>query len=86
MRFAFLCLRKFFVFGGFLCLSVKVSTKFVISVSTMDRDLYDEFGNYIGPELDSDEEDDDMEFQQNQEREEPEDVEMEEEASLIMLF
>lgn len=23
----------------------------------MDTDLYDEFGNYIGPELDSDEED-----------------------------
>ena len=25
----------------------------------MDSDLYDEFGNYIGPEIDSDEEDDD---------------------------
>ena len=25
----------------------------------MDSDLYDEFGNYIGPELESDEEDDD---------------------------
>lgn len=25
----------------------------------MDADLYDEFGNYIGPELDSDDEDDD---------------------------
>lgn len=25
----------------------------------MDADLYDEFGNYIGPELDSDEEDED---------------------------
>lgn len=24
----------------------------------MDADLYDEFGNYIGPELDSDEEED----------------------------
>lgn len=24
----------------------------------MDADLYDEFGNYIGPELESDEEDD----------------------------
>lgn len=24
----------------------------------MDSDLYDEFGNYIGPDLDSDEEDD----------------------------
>lgn len=25
----------------------------------MDADLYDEFGNYIGPELDSEEEEDD---------------------------
>lgn len=25
----------------------------------MDADLYDEFGNYIGPELESDEDDDD---------------------------
>ena len=24
----------------------------------MDTDLYDEFGNYVGPELDSDDEDD----------------------------
>lgn len=24
----------------------------------MDSDLYDEFGNYIGPDLDSDEDDD----------------------------
>lgn len=27
----------------------------------MDSDLYDEFGNYIGPELDSEEEDNDYE-------------------------
>ena len=26
----------------------------------MDTDLYDEFGNYIGPELDSDEDDDEL--------------------------
>lgn len=26
----------------------------------MDADLYDEFGNYIGPELDSDEEEEDQ--------------------------
>ena len=25
----------------------------------MDTDLYDEFGNYIGPEIDSDDDDDD---------------------------
>lgn len=30
----------------------------------MDQDLYDEFGNYIGPELDSD--DDDFEDEDNQ--------------------
>jgi U5 small nuclear ribonucleoprotein component len=30
----------------------------------MDQDLYDEFGNYIGPELDSD--DDDMDDDDNQ--------------------
>lgn len=28
----------------------------------MDADLYDEFGNYIGPELESDEEEDDDEI------------------------
>lgn len=27
-------------------------------INIMDADLYDEFGNYIGPELDSDDEDD----------------------------
>ena len=27
----------------------------------MDADLYDEFGNYIGPELDSDEEEEEEE-------------------------
>ena len=27
----------------------------------MEADLYDEFGNYIGPELDSDDDDDDLE-------------------------
>lgn len=30
----------------------------------MDQDLYDEFGNYIGPELDSD--DDDVDDDDNQ--------------------
>ena len=27
----------------------------------MEADLYDEFGNYIGPELDSDDDDEDLE-------------------------
>jgi len=35
----------------------------------MDADLYDEFGNYIGPELESD--DDDDESDEEGEREEP---------------
>ncbi|EMP41428.1 hypothetical protein UY3_01347 [Chelonia mydas] len=29
-------------------------------LSIMDTDLYDEFGNYIGPELDSDDDDDEL--------------------------
>lgn len=33
----------------------------------MDDDLYDEFGNYIGPELDSDDDDDNNERINNQE-------------------
>lgn len=34
----------------------------------MDADLYDEFGNYIGPELDdSDEDNDDLEEEQDDE-------------------
>lgn len=37
--------------------------KHVISLSVlykMEADLYDEFGNYIGPELDSDDDEDDL--------------------------
>lgn len=37
----------------------------------MDTDLYDEFGNYIGPELDSeDEEDDEPQHGDDEERQE----------------
>ena len=32
----------------------------------MDQDLYDEFGNYVGPELDSDDEDEDADEDRNQ--------------------
>ena len=32
----------------------------------MDADLYDEFGNYIGPELDSDDDDDDDDEEEDQ--------------------
>lgn len=31
----------------------------------MDSDLYDEFGNYIGPDLDSDDDDDQSLYGQN---------------------
>ncbi|VDM26723.1 unnamed protein product [Toxocara canis] len=49
----------------------------------MDADLYDEFGNYIGPELDSDDSDDeDASFAQTQNVEEDE-KEVEEEEGAI---
>lgn len=42
----------------------------------MDTDLYDEFGNYIGPELDSDdeEEEDNQQYADDEERQEDYDV------------
>jgi U5 small nuclear ribonucleoprotein component len=40
----------------------------------MDADLYDEFGNYIGPELDSD--DDEEEDQETREDEEQQDYDV----------
>lgn len=40
----------------------------------MDTDLYDEFGNYVGPELDSDEEEDDEPEQQDEEEQQDYDV------------
>lgn len=36
----------------------------------MDTDLYDEFGNYIGPELDSDDEEEEPEQQDEDEHQE----------------
>ena len=35
----------------------------------MDGDLYDEFGNYIGPELESDESEEDHDEEQDREEE-----------------
>ena len=35
----------------------------------MDGDLYDEFGNYIGPELESDESEEDHDEEQEREEE-----------------
>lgn len=40
----------------------------------MDGDLYDEFGNYVGPELDSDDEDDEAE-EMHEDRDEDKDEE-----------
>ncbi len=46
-----------------------------VSVLIMDEDLYDEFGNYIGPALDEDEEEDEVEgWQEEMETEEAEPV------------
>uniref|UniRef100_F1KTY9 116 kDa U5 small nuclear ribonucleoprotein component n=1 Tax=Ascaris suum TaxID=6253 RepID=F1KTY9_ASCSU len=50
----------------------------------MDADLYDEFGNYIGPELDSDDSDDeDASFVQTRNVEEEEEKEAEEEEETV---
>lgn len=38
----------------------QILTVVFLNFSIMDTDLYDEFGNYIGPELDSDEDDDEL--------------------------
>jgi hypothetical protein len=43
-----------FALRGRLCISV-LQFRVLLNVG-MDADLYDEFGNYIGPELESDEE------------------------------
>lgn len=40
----------------------------------MDTDLYDEFGNYIGPDLDSDDEEDVSEEEEEETYEQDEDV------------
>jgi len=37
----------------------------------MDTDLYDEFGNYVGPDLESDEEDDQSVYGQADQQDEP---------------
>uniref|UniRef100_A0A1B0D2X7 Uncharacterized protein n=1 Tax=Phlebotomus papatasi TaxID=29031 RepID=A0A1B0D2X7_PHLPP len=44
----------------------------------MDQDLYDEFGNYIGPDLESDDEDDQSIYGQNEQQEEMDDEAIEE--------
>jgi len=42
------------------------------SAFSMDSDLYDEFGNYIGPDLDSDEDDDQSIYGQPDVQDDPE--------------
>lgn len=40
----------------------------------MDADLYDEFGNYVGPELDSDDEEEEEQEQQDEDEQRDYDV------------
>ncbi|MGH0189088.1 UNVERIFIED_CONTAM: hypothetical protein FKN15_033051 [Acipenser sinensis] len=54
----------------------------------METDLYDEFGNYIGPELDSDEEDDldrDADEEDEDDEEEPADQDEEHPGMEVVL-
>ena len=44
----------------------------------MDSDLYDEFGNYVGPDLDSDDDEDDGLPQQQQEEDDDDDEKIDE--------
>lgn len=49
-------------YNVFYCLLVLSAIHNCVSARLkMEADLYDEFGNYIGPELDSDDDDDDLE-------------------------
>lgn len=43
------------VYGTTLCVFYSL-----LVLSKMEADLYDEFGNYIGPELDSDDDEDEL--------------------------
>lgn len=43
----------------YIHLLIDISTPH-LALCDMEADLYDEFGNYIGPELDSDDDDDDL--------------------------
>lgn len=47
----------------------------------MDADLYDEFGNYIGPQLDTDSEDE----EENYDRQEPDAIEYND-VSCLLIF
>lgn len=40
----------------------------------MDTDLYDEFGNYVGPELDSDDDEEEDQDQQDEDEQQEYDV------------
>lgn len=51
---------------------------YVLSAA-MDPDLYDEFGNYIGPELESESEDESEEEREEEEEQKDEGMEQEEE-------
>lgn len=59
---AFVCCSGSY-FSNELCqqkhLLIELSTPHLV-LCDMEADLYDEFGNYIGPELDSDDDEDDL--------------------------
>lgn len=58
----FLCFRPcVLIVAAFVsvCRLLIICAKLQSKLAKMDADLYDEFGNYIGPELDSEEEEDD---------------------------
>ena len=44
----------------------------------MDESMYDEFGNYLGPDLSDEDEDDEEEFQQQQQQQQKDDQAMDE--------
>jgi len=51
---------------------MKIIKNVYSSAFSMDSDLYDEFGNYIGPDLDSDEDDDQSIYGQPDVQDDPE--------------
>lgn len=50
---------------------LKILCTLSVSDTTMDSDLYDEFGNYIGPDLESDDDDDKSLYGQSDQQDEP---------------
>lgn len=69
-----LILKNLFVFLVFALFCIEAhQIYFLLHIFEMDSELYDEFGNYIGPDLDSDE-DDDQSIYGQQEHQDDQDV------------